>query len=70
LHATVVAREVPTGAWGLLHHPLPREPSTPGGAVWRTLRRTGRDPVMWMLAALVHEADRDDGRDDAPPRAR
>ncbi len=29
-------------------------------------RRDLHDPVLWRLAALVHEADLDDGRYDAP----
>ncbi len=44
----------------LLTYRMPREPSTP-------LRRYGLDdPVLWRLAAIVHEADLDDERYDAP----
>jgi len=59
--------EVPTGATpfdmpgvDLSHHG--------GDCTFETLVRRNdlTDPVLWRVAALVHEADVDDGRYDAP----
>jgi len=43
---------VPVGQWILLAYRLPREPSTPRIALWRTLRRLGAVQLLDGLVAL------------------
>jgi hypothetical protein len=43
---------VPVGQWVLLAYRLPREPSTPRIALWRTLRRLGAVQLLDGLVAL------------------
>jgi len=44
------------GAWVLLMYRLPREPSTPRIALWRTLRRLGAAQLLDGLVALPADA--------------
>jgi ChrB-like protein len=44
------------GAWVLLTYRLPREPSTPRIAVWRSLRRMGAVQLADGLVALPNDA--------------
>lgn len=44
------------GEWVLLQYRLPRDPSTPRIAVWRTLRRLGVAQVLDGLVALPADA--------------
>ncbi|HEX6869391.1 MAG TPA: Chromate resistance protein ChrB [Candidatus Limnocylindrales bacterium] len=46
----------PTTRWVLLAHRLPREPSTPRIAIWRTLRRLGAIQVADGVVALPLDA--------------
>ena len=41
-----------TGEWVLLSYRIPREPSTPGSAVWRKLRKLGVAQISDGLVAL------------------
>lgn len=43
---------MPVGQWVLLAYRLPREPSTPRIALWRTLRRLGAVQLLDGLVAL------------------
>ncbi|MGN6187896.1 MAG: Chromate resistance protein ChrB [Conexibacter sp.] len=47
---------MPQRSWVLLSYRVPREPSTPRIAVWRTLRRLGVARLNDGLVALPHDA--------------
>src|SRR5213080_3282008 len=52
LHGSRYARLVAVGQWVLLAYRLPRDPSTPRIALWRTLRRLGAAQLLDGLVAL------------------